>query len=111
MRTSRFLGVLAVLELVQAWTPVSRLATLPGLSRWAAVREGSVRTFCMNKQPRENVEVTSSQRRGLLKGGFGAALGFLAPHSGTAVDIGPSGIGNPTEINGQRLEKDAECRV
>jgi hypothetical protein len=55
-------------------------------------------------------------RRLVLKGGLGAAL-LAAPALAHAINIGPVRINTPggapieTEINGQLLDKSAECKV
>jgi len=67
--------------------------------------------------------VQAEVRRNVLKGGLGAALGLVVPaFAGAEIrfpaqkalvdfELGPGGLGNPTEINGKMLDKSSECKV
>lgn len=78
-----------------------QVASAPGLARMRMSAE----------KPASSHET----RRLVLKGGLGAAL--LAPALAHAINIGPVRINTPggapieTEINGQLLDKSAECKV
>jgi len=96
------LAALAAIGLAGAFQP----SHAPGLVRPAGVR-GGLQKLRMKASDEHSAH---RARRGVIQGGLGAAL-FAAPALAQAIDIGPSGVGNPTEINGQLLDKSAECQV
>ena len=94
----RALTALAAIGLAEAF----QIACAPGL---AGMRMSA-------EKPASSHET----RRLVLKGGLGAAL-LAAPALAHAINIGPVRINTPsgapieTEINGQLLDKSAECKV